>query len=301
MNQVHDRQRRWSERPNRGYWVRRALGFIWRRTKSLVNGFASLEQVVFGRKPKVTLFSYNWHSVRHMARIFKDFAVSIENGRLVDLGAGASPYRCLFDRYVKQYIAVDFSESLPPTCDASSVSLVAGDITRLPLSDASIDTICCFQVVSHVRNPRRLIYEINRVLRPGGQVIISTSYAAPIQVEPYDVCRFTPDGLSSLFREENLQVTQRLIYGGLFSSFALCLNLSMILSPIRPNEPMRFSRKRQWLLAPVIGLINLGGAVLDFLLPLNRMPAGFALTAVKPSDNASLPLPTTSDRYLEAA
>jgi 2-polyprenyl-3-methyl-5-hydroxy-6-metoxy-1,4-benzoquinol methylase len=44
---------------------------------------------------------------------------------------------------------------------------------RLPIADASIDIVVSFQVLEHVRNPRSVIREVFRVLKPGGLAFIS--------------------------------------------------------------------------------------------------------------------------------
>ena len=50
------------------------------------------------------------------------------------------------------------------------VSGVAG----LPLDDQSVDTIFCYDVFEHVETPAPILDECNRVLRPGGKMLIGT-------------------------------------------------------------------------------------------------------------------------------
>ena len=46
--------------------------------------------------------------------------------------------------------------------------LCLGDAMRLPFPDATFDLVLCAQVYEHVPDWRRLLWEIHRVLRPGG-------------------------------------------------------------------------------------------------------------------------------------
>jgi SAM-dependent methyltransferase len=47
---------------------------------------------------------------------------------------------------------------------------VQGDATRMPLADASIDTVVFLGGIHHVNDRARLFSEINRILKPGGRV-----------------------------------------------------------------------------------------------------------------------------------
>lgn len=55
----------------------------------------------------------------------------------------------------------------------ADVQYCFADGTKLPFSRESFDYILCNQVLEHVRDQRALIAEIARVLRPGGEAIIS--------------------------------------------------------------------------------------------------------------------------------
>lgn len=53
------------------------------------------------------------------------------------------------------------------SCHAD-VSMVGSDAQRLPLDDASVDTVLCTWSLCSIDDPERAIAEIARVLRPGG-------------------------------------------------------------------------------------------------------------------------------------
>jgi SAM-dependent methyltransferase len=58
---------------------------------------------------------------------------------------------------------------------------------RLPFEDGSIDLITCLEVIEHVTSdPMHLLIELNRIMRPGGTLIMSTpnavSWRAAIQM-----------------------------------------------------------------------------------------------------------------------
>jgi len=47
------------------------------------------------------------------------------------------------------------------------------DFSALPLPDASLDLVCSFAVLEHVRQPRRCAEQLFRVLRPGGRAVFT--------------------------------------------------------------------------------------------------------------------------------
>ncbi len=53
------------------------------------------------------------------------------------------------------------------------VPAVAGAGERLPFADASFGAVCCLEVLEHVQDPKALLAEIRRVLRPGGACAVT--------------------------------------------------------------------------------------------------------------------------------
>jgi 2-polyprenyl-6-hydroxyphenyl methylase/3-demethylubiquinone-9 3-methyltransferase len=47
-------------------------------------------------------------------------------------------------------------------------------VLKLPLAEASADVVVAGEVLEHVNDPKRLIAEVCRVLRPGGTVVVDT-------------------------------------------------------------------------------------------------------------------------------
>jgi SAM-dependent methyltransferase len=45
---------------------------------------------------------------------------------------------------------------------------------RFPLDDEVFDAVICLEVLEHIKNPRNLLDEIRRSLRPNGYLVVST-------------------------------------------------------------------------------------------------------------------------------
>ncbi len=56
---------------------------------------------------------------------------------------------------------------------------ILGDSAKLPIPDATLDAIICSEVVEHLPEPHVCFAEMRRVLKPHGQLIITTPNAGP--------------------------------------------------------------------------------------------------------------------------
>ena len=75
-----------------------------------------------------------------------------------------------------------------------SVTLV-GDAHRLPFQDNSIDSLIYQAVLEHVQDPRRVINEAARVLKPGGYLYLEVPFLQGFHADPHDFQRYTLEGL----------------------------------------------------------------------------------------------------------
>lgn len=53
-----------------------------------------------------------------------------------------------------------------------NLKLIEADAHKLPFSEKSFDLIICTEVLEHVQDPKGVLQEIKRVLKPGGVVIV---------------------------------------------------------------------------------------------------------------------------------
>ncbi|HSP37557.1 MAG TPA: methyltransferase domain-containing protein [Frankiaceae bacterium] len=120
------------------------------------------------------------------------------SGRLLDSGCGNQPYREWYEPLVDHVVALDAVE-------ADGVN-VLGFADRLPFRDASFDTVLATEVLEHVENAERAADELFRVLRPGGNVLVTVPYLYPTHEAPHDFRRFTHFGLADLLRRHGFEV-----------------------------------------------------------------------------------------------
>ena len=125
---------------------------------------------------------------------------------LLDAGAGECIYKkyCRNLRYVSQDLAkYDGSGAVglqTGSWDTSQIDIVS-DITDIPVPDASFDAVLCTEVLEHVSDPIAVLNELNRVLKPGGTLIITAPFCSMTHFAPYHYAT----GFSRYFYEHHLE------------------------------------------------------------------------------------------------
>jgi len=130
------------------------------------------------------------------------------NSVVVDIGCGDMPYREFFPDNIT-YLGFDYPAAGDPKASEETPSS-ASNQTRtfssaefLPLRDDCADLVLCTQVLEHVDDPFAVVKEIERVLKRGGMVLLSTHGVFPVHPCPGDYWRWTDAGLMKLFKNFN--------------------------------------------------------------------------------------------------
>lgn len=135
-------------------------------------------------------------------REVRRLAAQVHGGTLVDIGCGMRPYEDAFD--VERYVGIDLEVSGRPASMKRPDMYYDG--RNLPFEDASVDHLLCTQALQHVLDPLAFFCECRRVLRPGGDLILSVPQSEPATEKPYDLIRLTRDGLVAMCGEASFDV-----------------------------------------------------------------------------------------------
>jgi ubiquinone/menaquinone biosynthesis C-methylase UbiE len=127
--------------------------------------------------------------------------------KILDAGAGELKFKkyCTHLEYVSQDFAQydgkgDSSGLQTQTWDNSKLDIVS-DITAIPVDDDSFDAVMCNEVIEHVPDPVKALKELNRVLRPGGYLVVTAPFASLTHFAPYHFST----GFNRYFYKEHLE------------------------------------------------------------------------------------------------
>ncbi len=219
--------------------------------------------------------AHNWLVYKNNDRFLREFA-PLYKGVLYDLGAGESPYRDFFLKYVERYAAVDWGESLHET----NVDILADLNEALPIDSGVADTVVSLSVMEHLREPQTMLNEASRILTSGGYLILQVPWQWWIHEAPHDYFRYTPYGLKYLLEKAGFMEISVRPQNGFFSMIVLKFNY-FSMRFVRGPWPLR------WIARLILLPIWFIGQVLaPFFDKLDRNCAaettGYFVTAKKP-------------------
>ncbi len=98
--------------------------------------------------------------------------------RVLDVGCGNGYVLAQYARLGADVAGVDLTQTAVDLSKArfalaglkGEFALTNGE--RLPYADGSFDIVCSMGVLHHIENPRPMLSEMRRVLRPGGRIIL---------------------------------------------------------------------------------------------------------------------------------
>lgn len=140
-----------------------------------------------------------------------------EDAVVADLGCGTGQAAARLAPWVGKVIGIDSSDAMlkaaeARTGDLANVELRRGELTSVPIDDATCDAAILLLVLSYVPEPDAVLKEMSRILKPGGRGVI-------VDLLPHDredfrermgqqVLGFEPDRVRGMIKEAGLLVTR---------------------------------------------------------------------------------------------
>jgi SAM-dependent methyltransferase len=117
--------------------------------------------------------------------------------RVLDAGAGRMPYRRLFSHVT--YEAADLLDhGQKYVCDLADI----------PVPDDSFDLVFCSQTLEHVTDPVRVLKELRRVFKPGGEAWMTAPFSYEEHLKPFDYFRYSQFAWQHMAGEAGFEVEE---------------------------------------------------------------------------------------------
>jgi ArsR family transcriptional regulator len=116
------------------------------------------------------LFGHRFETLALLGLLDPDWTVG-------DLGCGTGLVSAALAPFVRGVVAVDASAAMLGAArkrltGQPNVDLRSGDLGSLPLDDEALDAAVLFLVLHYLAEPRRVLAEVGRVLKPGGRLLV---------------------------------------------------------------------------------------------------------------------------------
>ena len=147
---------------------------------------------IAGVHPRLRPWHSQWLSGSIVYRDLRPLLPELR-GRVLDVGCGDKPYASWLTA-ADEHVGIDVTPG-------PAVDLVIEPGRRWPLDDERFDAVLCLQVIEHASDVDHILAEAERVLAPGGRLVVTVPFAYNEHGEPHDYRRFSRHGLERLLGE----------------------------------------------------------------------------------------------------
>ena len=117
-------------------------------------------------------------STRRLRRVLALLGRQPQHARLLDVGCSSGAFLMTARKLGLETVGVEPSAEAAETARRAGLNVLTGFLEAARFPDASFDAATLIEVIEHLRDPRSLLAECRRVLRPGGILLITTPNAS---------------------------------------------------------------------------------------------------------------------------
>lgn len=161
------------------YAMGKDLFMVWLETKKvevetedLKNFYDSIQGDVYEKACKSWFLPRRlWHAHKN-----REVVERVEGKWVLDVGCGSGTIVKRLLKKGKSVIGVDIGKQFLSFCQSRYRDAIfcGADAQYLPFSDNCFDAIVCSEVIEHLNNPEESLKEFERILRPNGELVITT-------------------------------------------------------------------------------------------------------------------------------
>jgi len=157
----------------------------------------------------------------HIKGLVKKEIVNYAKGNVLDIGCGEKPFYIDIQKQIIRYIGLDH----PGTEHQKENIDVFGIAKYLPFKNESFDMVLLTQVIEHLEDPQKALYETYRILKQNGILIISWPFLYPVHEAPRDFYRYTDFGMKHLATQAGFIVKSLVPVSGFWITFFSFLSM----------------------------------------------------------------------------
>lgn len=129
--------------------------------------------------------------------VVESLLAPIPAGSALDAACGTGRHTGTLIRYGHEVIGVDQSPEMLAQAAAKvpQAQFRVGDLTTLPIPDASLDLVLCALALSHLPDVGQAVAEFRRVLRPRGRLIVTDVHPIMVLLAAQPIFAYKPGQL----------------------------------------------------------------------------------------------------------
>lgn len=188
-------------------------------------------------------------------RVSKMLDMLPENKRVLDVACNDGTITSLIKKKNPDTFAIDISKPSTERSKHKGIDVIRSDALHLPFPDRYFDIVVACEVIEHIFDTDSFLLELKRVLKIGGNIIITSPNLGSLQnrikllfgLQPYccelsirrgnagHIRAFTNSGLNKLLLDNGFYVFKRqsdFVYIPIFSKLFRCFNTDKWLGDI---------------------------------------------------------------------
>ena len=179
--------------------------------------------------------------------------VRCKNKKTLDIGCGFGDF-LRYDR--ENFIGIDINEEALSFCKSKKYNVQRGSANQLPFPNESFDAVVALQIIEHLTPEMayQMFKEVKRVLKSGGEFIISTEMSTKYVWDTFSHIRpYPPKSIEKiLIKRDNLKAQESfrkisnlrivgIYYNGKFFRNIIFNAISQVISNLTPFNRINYT------------------------------------------------------------
>ena len=159
------------------------------------------------------VYGGSWYTAELQHALYIPLIQEHITGFVLDLGCGPVPYHELYSERATGSCCVDWAGSMH-TKELLDHFVDLNAPGPLPFAESTFDSAVLSDMLVHITRPHVLMAEVQRVLKPGGKVLITAPFVYWMGEYPHEYFHPSPFALKHLCEAAGMEVLHQEVYGG---------------------------------------------------------------------------------------